>query len=90
METVVAWWLAELPSVDESELVQFLDPDLGGAGAGEEEELEEAGIQIAVVVECSQENQITLREVLEDLGDIQVGQTSGSPWVGFTTKKRTI
>ena len=90
METVVAWWLAELPSVDESELVQFLDPDLGGAGAGEEEELEEAGIQIAVVVECSQENQIALREVLEDFGDVQNGETSGSAWVGFTTKKRTI
>ena len=90
MQTVVAWRLAEPPAIDESELVEFLDPDLGGAGAGEEEELEEVGVQVAVVVECSQENQITLREVLEDLGDIQVGQTSGGPWVGFTTKKRTI
>ena len=89
MQTVIAWRLAELPSMDQSELMQFLDPDLGGAGAGEEEELEETGVQVAVIVECSQENQITLREVLEDLGDIQVGQTSGSPWVGFTTKKRT-
>ena len=75
--------------MDQSELVQFLDPDLGGAGAGKEEELEEAGVQVAVVVECSQENQITLCDVLEQLGDIQVGETSGSPWVGFSTKKRT-
>jgi hypothetical protein len=90
VQTVVAWRLAELPSMDQSELVQFLDPDLGGAGAGEEEELEEAGVQVAVVVECSKEDQITLRKVLEDFGDIQVGETSGSPWVVFTTKKRTI
>ena len=90
MQTVVPWRLTELPSVDQSELVQFLDSDLGGAGAGEEEELEEAAVQVAVIVECSQENQITLREVLEDCGDILVGETSGSPWVGFAAKKRTI
>jgi hypothetical protein len=89
VQTVVAWRLAELPSMNQSELVQFLDPDLGGAGAWEEDELEEAGVQVAVVVERSKENQITLREVLEDFGDVQVGETSGSPWVGFTTKKRT-
>jgi hypothetical protein len=75
-----------LPAIDEAEISELLDAGLSRTEAGEEEIFELRGIEVAVVVECLEDDQVALGDCAEEMSGF-LGRWCGLSYAWEVWKK---